>query len=188
MSGNERGSGYKEILVNDFTEVSARKFREDFLYEAAQDLKRPIIVWIDSNGGDVDALATMVETIKSVPNKIVTACIGKAQSCGAILLSFGDERYCGEYSRIMVHGFSALHSRTPTPEHLIDATESLRLESFWLGQFAKNCKIEGGLAILRQKIKDGDGKIWLDAEGAKAFGLVDCVGIPKVKSEISFSM
>ncbi len=172
--------GYKEILVTEFTEASARKFREEFLAEA-RDPDREIIVWVDSMGGFVDPMATMVETIESVSNKVITACVGRAGSCGAILLSFGDERYCGEFSRAMIHRFSSGHDRTSTPEHLIDAEESARLENFWLEQLAKNCKIEGGLDALQKKIKDADGKIWLNAKGAKAFGLVDHIGVPKVK-------
>ena len=52
---------------------------------------------------------------------------------------------------------------------------------FCFAHLAKNCGIEGGYEVLRAKIKDCEGKIWLDAEGAKAFGIVDAVGIPKVK-------
>lgn len=179
--------GYKEILVNEFTEASARKFREDFLAEA-RDPKKPIIVWIDSAGGSVDALATMVETTKSVPNKVITTCVGRANSCAAILLSFGNERYCGEYSRVMIHGFSRDNNKVPTLEQMTDATEGVRLENFWLEHLARNCKIEGGFSALRQKIKDGEGRIWLDAKGAKDFGLVDFVGTPKIKTDVAFSV
>lgn len=179
--------GYNEVLVNEFTEANARKFREEFLAEA-RDPKKSIVIWIDSGGGSVDALATMVETIKSVPNKVITVCIGRANSCAAILLSFGNERYCGEYSRAMIHGFSRESNKVPMLEQMTDATEGVRIENFWLLQLALNCKMEGGLITLRQKIKDGEGRIWLDAKSAKDFGLVDFVGTPKIKSGVAYSV
>ncbi len=185
MAVDERGK-YKEVLVTEFTDASARKFREDFLSEA-RDSKNPIIVWIGSGGGHVDALAVMVETIESVPNKVITAYVGVAASCGATLLSFGDERYIGKYSRAMVHGMSSNHGRVSTLELFTDAEEDLRVENFWLGQLAQNCNVEGGLAALRQKIKDGDGKIWFDAEKAVAFGLADYIGTPEIKLQNSHS-
>lgn len=67
-----------------------------------------------------------------------------------------------------------------------DAKESARLEEFWLGLLAKNCEIEGGYQQLRKMIKDRDGKIWLNAEEALKFGIVDKIGIPKIK--VSFDV
>ena len=181
MADKGNNYGYEEVLVNGFTEENAKKFREAFLSVAKRHPKKPIVVWINSYGGMVDALATIVETMKSVPNKVVTACVGIAASCGAVLLSFGDERYCGPRSRIMIHSMSSCSESTPVHEVHTDSKENLRLEEFWFTHLAKNCGIEGGYEVLRAKIKDCEGKIWLDAEGAKAFGIVDAVGIPKVK-------
>lgn len=188
MAEIKSSSDLKEVLVTDFTDESARKFREDFLPEAQFNKDRPVITWINSPGGNVDALASMVETIKSVPNKVITACIGRANSAGSILLSCGDKgfRYCAPHSRIMIHEVSTAHSKEKVSEVVIDANESKRLEEFWLGLLAKNCGIEGGYQQLRKMIKDRDGKIWLNSEEALKFGIVDKIGIPKIK--VSFDI
>lgn len=183
MAEIKSSSELKEVFVTDFTNESARKFREDFLPEARFNRDRPVIVWIGSGGGEVNSLAMMVETIQSVPNKVITACIGRANSAGSILLSCGTKgfRYCGPHSRIMIHSISSQTGKEPVHELLIDAKESMRLEEFWLGILAKNCGIEGGYESLRKMIKDGEGKIWLDADSAKKFGIIDKIGIPKIK-------
>jgi ATP-dependent Clp protease protease subunit len=68
----------------------------------------PINVFINSNGGYVQALYTMVSAIKGVKSKIRTICLGNAMSCGAVLLASGDERYAGKASAVMIHDVSSL--------------------------------------------------------------------------------
>ncbi len=52
---------YSEILIDKFTEEAARKFRDEFLDQAYNDLDKPIITYINSYGGPMDVLATMIE-------------------------------------------------------------------------------------------------------------------------------
>lgn len=183
-----KDNNYYEILVNNFTEESAKRFREEFLFEAQKDKKKPVVVWVDTYGGAVDGLATMVETMDSVPNKVITACIGKAMSAGAILLSFGDERFCGPHSRIMIH--EVLYGPPTANIHEVAALtkESLRINEYWLGKLAENCKIKGGYRALKRlfKIRDDDRTIHLNAKGALKFGIVDHIGIPKITMETNY--
>ena len=39
---------YFELLVNKFTEESAKEFREILLSECKKDVKKPTVVWIDT--------------------------------------------------------------------------------------------------------------------------------------------
>ena len=97
-----------EIWVHQFNEERAQIFRmEVFMASKMGGKKRPLVVYIDSYGGAADALASMIQTMDSVPNEIVTVCYGKAMSAGAILLSHGDVRFCSPHSRVMVHEVSA---------------------------------------------------------------------------------
>src|ERR1700693_3667985 len=100
------GRDSDEILVNDFTEDSAQEFRDKLLEAAKDDPMKPIVVYIDSYGGEVDALAKMIETMDEVSNPVITVAMGKAMSCGAMLLSHGDIRFCGKHSRVMIHEVS----------------------------------------------------------------------------------
>lgn len=170
-----------EIWVNEFTEESARDFRESILEVSRVDPNKPIVIYIDSYGGQVDALAAMIETMDQIPNPFVTVACGKAMSCGAILLSHGDVRFCGKHSRIMIHEVSGSTGGDVHDMHA-DAIEAKRLNSHFMGILAKNCNIKGGYDALRKLIKSRDGRDnFLSADQAKQFGIVDVIGLPKVE-------
>lgn len=182
MSKKSKYITSEDIIVNEFTEESAAKFREQVLKKASHGDDYPIIIYIDSYGGYVDALASMVETIQSVPNPIITVALGKAMSCGAILLSFGAVRFCGRFSKIMIHEVSAgalgnIHDLKNTAE------EVSKVNEFWIGLLAENCGLKGGYRALRKIIKEKDGKdIYLTPQQAVEFGLVDIVGMPTLNA------
>ena len=171
-----------EICVTDFTAEAALEFRDKVMEAAENDPTKPIIVYISSYGGLVDALASMIETIDEVPNPIVTVCIGQAMSCGAVLLSHGDIRFVGRHSRVMVHEVSSgtignVHDMSS------DADEVKRLNKWFMGLLAKNCGIKGGYNALRKMIKNQDGRDrYMNAEEAVKFGIADAVGMPKLSS------
>ena len=176
-----------EIWVTKFDEEAAQKFREALIGQARMDSKRPILVYIDSYGGSVDALAKMIESIDEVPNTVVTACMGKAMSCGAILLSHGDVRFCGKHSRVMIHETSSGTSGDVHDMHA-DITETKRLNEYFLGLLAKNCGFKS-YEDVRELIKKQDGRDrYMDAEAALKFGLIDAVGTPKVLASIMYEV
>ena len=184
---DKKGNSDKEIWVNEFTEKSAQKFREELLKAADKVEERcPIIVRIDSYGGYVDSLAKMLETMDSIKNPIVTSCEGKAMSCGAILLSNGDYRFVGKHSRVLIHEISHGSIGDVHDVHN-DAEEGKRINKYFLGLLAKNCQIKGGYTGLRRLIKDRDGRdIHLDAPEAVDFGIADEIGIPTVTPVINY--
>ena len=178
----EDGNDSEEIWVTKFDEDAAQKFREKVMKKSSASSRAPIVIYIDSYGGYVDSLAKMIETLDEVPNPIVTVCMGKAMSCGAILLSHGDIRYCGRHSRVMVHEVSAGAIGDVHDCHN-DAKEGLRLNRYFLGLLAKNCGIKGGYDGLRKIVKERDGReIWLDARSSLDFGIVDKIGLPNINS------
>jgi ATP-dependent Clp protease protease subunit len=188
MSESEKNMD--EIWVNQFNEISARKFYEA-VYKQVDKFKDdncPIIVYIDSYGGYADSLLSMLETIDSIPNPVITVCIGKAMSCGAFLLSHGDIRFCGPHSRIMVHEVSG-GTEGDVHDMANDSKEGKRLNSYLLGLLAKNCGIKGGYKSIRKIFKEHDGReIYLDAKKAKKFGIVDEVGMPLIKPTLDYKI
>lgn len=188
----QKGSGLNvkmdEIWVTEFNEEASLKFREKVIGISKEDPNEPIIIYIDSYGGMVDSLASMIETIDEVPNPIITVAMGKAMSCGAILLSHGDLRWIGTHSRVMIHEVS---SGTGGDVHdmYADAVETKRLNKYFLGLLAKNCGIKGGYDGLRKLIKARDGRdIYLDAQAALKFGIVDAIGTPAIRSYTAFDI
>jgi len=90
------------VVVNKFTEDSAKSFREDFS-EALDTGQNVVPITIDSYGGQIDSLMSMIDIIRSSPVPVITFATGKAMSCGVVLLTCGKKRYIGAHSRVMIH-------------------------------------------------------------------------------------
>jgi len=185
----ERRAGVgDEIWIHKFDEESSQKFREQVIQKVreAPNCSHPLIVYIDSYGGYADSLVSMIETMDEVPNPIYTVCMGKAMSCGAVLLSHGDQRFCGQHSRVMVHEVSSF-TCGDVHDMFNDAKESQRLNKYIMGLLAKNCGIKGGYVALRKMIKEHEGReLWLSAQGAKKFGIIDHIGTPMVETALVY--
>ncbi len=126
------------IIVNEFTQETAKKFYESF--QKALDSGQNIIpIVIDSYGGSVDALVTMMELIDSSRIPVATIAVGKAMSCGAMLLACGNKgmRYVAPSSRVMMHHVSSVAWGT-TPELKISVEETERLQQMIFEKVSKN--------------------------------------------------
>lgn len=187
MIREERSGNGREIWVNKFTEESAQKFREQVMERASDDPNMLIPIYIDSYGGYVDSLAKMIETMNEVPNRFLTICHGKAISCGAILLSHGDVRFCGKYSRVMVHNVSS-GSWGDAYSLRADSEETMRLNRIFMGLLASNCEMT--YEQLQEHIKNSIGckEIWMDAADAQKFGIIDHVGTPAIAPVVQWSV
>lgn len=169
-----------EIWVHEFTIESAERFRNQLLMQSMIDPQCPIVIHINSYGGLVDSLASMLETMDELSNPMITVCHGTAMSCGAVLLSHGDIRFIGRHSRVMVHEVSGGSGGDVHDVHA-DAIELKRMNEKFMGLLAKNCGIKGGYQALRKLIKNQDGRdYYMDAEQALKFGVVDKIGLPKL--------
>ena len=165
------------IIVNEFDNDGVANFRDGVAALASYGLDTIIPVYIDSYGGYVDSLLAMIDIMDATPNKFLTVCLGKAMSCGAILLSHGDIRYCGAYGRVMIHKVSsASWGDIDSLKSLTDETD--RLNKIALGILANNCNITYNQ--LEEKIHATTDKrtLWLDAQSAVKLGIVDKVGVP----------
>ena len=178
MHGLDRPPMGDEIWVHEFSEESAREFRMQVL-DRAKEGNVPIIVYIDSYGGNADSLSAMIATMDSVPNAFITVAMGKAVSCGAILLSHGQFRYCHKYARVMIHhvwgGMSG-----PAPGLKNDVAETSRLNEMLLGLFATNCGMSGYDEFKSMLLAHGSDDLWMSAEEAVKRGVVDFVGLPEL--------
>ena len=176
-----------EIWVVKFDEESAQEFRDEVMADA-KDPTKPVIVYIDSYGGNADSLAKMIETLDEIPNHIVTVCLGKAMSAGAILLSHGDTRFIGKNSRVMVHEMSS-GAHGDVHDIYADAVAVKGLNEKFMGLLAKNCGIKGGYKTLRKLVKSQDGRDrYMDANESLKFGIVDAIGVPRLIQEVQYKL
>jgi len=176
------------IRVNKFDEESAKKF-SDAMSEA-QNTGQPIVpVVIDSYGGQVYSLLSMVANIKSSKIPVATIVQGKAMSCGALLFSYGafGHRYMDKHATIMIHDVSTgAHGKVE--EIKADAKESDRLNQWLYREMATNCGKEEEY-FLKMIHERSHADWYLDATEAQSHGLANHLRVPdlKLKIEVEYS-
>lgn len=171
------------IRVNKFDEDSAKKFSQDIA--AAHNSGQSVIpVVIDSYGGQVYSLMSMIAAIRASEKPIATIVEGKAMSCGAVLFSFGEEglRFMDPDSTVMIHDVSSMDFGK-VEELKASAAEADRLNEKIYTMMARNCgKKDDYFMKIVDKKKHAD---WfLDAEEAKKHGLANQLRIPKLSIKV----
>lgn len=131
------------VFSGDFTEESAKKFRHELEIAEAHAMKSKqdiIPVVIDSYGGSVYALLSMIDAIDHCKLPIATIVEGKAMSCGAVLFTCGAEghRYVGPHATVMIHDVSSF-AFSKEPDLKASAEEATRLNKLIYHKMAKNC-------------------------------------------------
>lgn len=140
-----------------------------FLHYDSKD--KDISVYINSPGGSVSAGLAIYDTMQFVSSDVATYCIGQAASMGAVLLSAGTKgkRYCLPNSRVMIHQPWGGASGT-ADDMTIRINEMNRLK-------AKLYEILGNACgkPAEDVMKASERDLWLPAEDALEFGVVDHV-------------
>lgn len=175
------------IRVNKFDEESAKKFDEE-VSRAHSTGQKVIPIVIDSPGGMVYSLMSMIGTIKHAELPIATIVEGKAMSCGAILTTFGAEgmRFMDPNATIMIHDVSS-GDFGKIEELKSSVGEAERLNDIVYKMMAQNCgkKEDYFLKIVDQK-KHAD---WfMGAEEAKKHNIVNQLRVPKFNIEVGVSI
>lgn len=173
------------LWVNEFSEEKAHDFCTKVLKRSAQNPKKPLVVYIDSHGGSTYALSAIIATLDSVPNRIITVCVGKAFSCGAMLLSHGDMRYVASTGKVMIHESSTL-SGGNINDVKTDIQDAAENNDRWMEWLAKNC----GLTFkqLKKQFTNKRRDVFFTAEEAVEFGIADKIGVPRIRKVIDYEV
>jgi len=174
------------IRVRKFDEVSARDFSTAM--RKAQNTGQPVVpVIIDSYGGQVYSLMSMISDIKHSKLPVATIVQGKAMSCGAILFSFGAEnhRYMDPDATLMIHDVSSMNWGK-VEEIKASAAETERLNKKVYQMMAKNCGQCKNyfLDIIHEK---SHAEWFLDIKEAEKHNLATHRHIPELKIEARVS-
>ena len=141
------------------------------LFLESENPSKDISMYINSPGGVVTAGLAIHDTMQYIRPRVSTVCIGQACSMGSFLLAAGEPgmRIALPQARIMIHQPSG-GARGMASDIEIQAREILRLRKRLNELYAK---YTGKPLEEIEAAVDRDN--WLDAEEAKAFGLVDKV-------------
>ena len=170
------------IRVRRFDETSAKEFTN--LMMKAQNTGQPVApVIIDSYGGQVYSLMSMISDIKHSKIPVATIVQGKAMSCGAILASFGTEgyRYMDPDATLMIHDVSSM-SWGKVEEIKASADETTRLNKKVYQMMAKNCGQRKNyfLDLIHEK---GHADWFLEAIEAQKHNLTNHLHVPEMRIE-----
>lgn len=140
-----------------------------------------ISMYINSPGGVVTAGMAIHDTMAYIKPKVRTVCIGQAASMGSFLLAAGEPgmRVALPNARIMIHQPSG-GARGMASDIEIQAKEILRIKARMNDLYVK---YTGQSLDAIEKAMDRD--TFLEADEAKAFGLVDAVFAHRPKGESS---
>ncbi len=141
------------------------------LFLESENPKKDIFMYINSPGGVVTAGMAIYDTMQYIRPRVGTVCIGQAASMGSFLLAAGEPgmRTALANARIMVHQPSG-GARGMASDIEIQAREILRIRKRMNDLYVK---FTGRKLEEIEKAMDRD--TFLEAEEAKAFGLVDHV-------------
>ncbi|MBS1167835.1 MAG: clpP 1 [Proteobacteria bacterium] len=138
-------------------------------------------LYINSPGGYVTAGLAIYDTMQFIRPKVATLCIGQAASMASLLLCAGEPgmRFSLPNARIMVHQPSG-GFRGQAADIMLHAQEILKLKRL-LNEIYVHHTGRDLVAVEEALERDN----FMDAETAKAFGLVDDVIAKRAVPELS---
>ncbi len=141
------------------------------LFLSNEDSKADIHFYINCPGGSITSGLAIYDTMQFLRCDVATYCVGQAASMGAILLAGGksEKRFLLNNSRVLLHQPMISGVLTgPATDLDIEAKEILRLRERLYKILASHT------GQTTEKIeKDCDRNLWLEAEEAINYGLVD---------------
>jgi ATP-dependent Clp protease protease subunit len=177
----------KTVIVNGlFNEEMAKTFAQD-VNEALQTGQLIVPVVIDSFGGSVYSLLSMLDTIASCPGPVATIIKGKAMSCGAVLAASGTKgyRFVGPLATVMVHEVSSGdYGKIVEVKNSVKEAEALNDLIFTLlDQFGD--QVPGYFKALVHGAGHAD--LFFRAADVVKHGLADQIALPNWQIEMSLS-
>ena len=155
-------------VVNDHT---ANLVVAQLLFLESENPDKDISFYINSPGGSVSAGMAIFDTMNFIKPDVSTLCTGMAASMGAFLLAAGEKgkRFALPNSKIMIHQpLGGMQGQATDIE--IHARDILKTKGT-LNKILAQCTGQP----LEKIERDTDRDYFLEAEEAKAYGLVDQV-------------
>ncbi len=173
----ERGSDIFSRLLREniiflgtpIDDVVANVISAQLLHLEAENPDRDINIYINSPGGDINALFAIYDTMQYVKPDITTICFGQAASAAAVLLSAGTpgKRLALKHSRILIHQpYSGAQGQVSDIE--IAANEITRMK-----ESLENVLAHHTGQTAEKIANDTDRDFVMTADQAKEYGIID---------------
>lgn len=172
------------IRVTDFDEKAADNFAQD-MSRAHNTGQNIIPIVIDSYGGQVYSLLSMIAEIQSAHLPVATIGVGKSMSCGSILLSCGNQglRFMAPTAHLMLHDISGIKGGK-IEEIKAGTKQAERLQKQIFGIMAKNCGHNS--TYFTDMLHDAShAEIYLSPSMAKKHNIIQHIGMPHMKVSVN---
>ncbi len=138
-----------------------------------------ITFYVDSPGGSVKSGLSMVDTMNYISSDIMTVNSGMAASMGSILLGSGTKgkRYSLPSSRVMLHQVSA-GAQGNIQDMEITLAETRKYNEILFNMLGKYTDKDPATVL-----SDTNRDLWLTAEEAKEYGIIDDIIVKKLKTK-----
>jgi ATP-dependent Clp protease, protease subunit len=162
-------SGRIVFLGTQVDDASANLIMAQLIHLESEDPDKDINLYINSPGGSVTALLGIYDTMQYVRPQVSTTCLGWAASAAAVILAAGatGKRFALPHSTILLHQPHG-GAQGQSADIDIQAREILRQRDLVNRLLARH----SGQPVERIA-RDTDRDFILDAEQARAYGLVD---------------
>jgi len=157
------------FLQGEIRSDNANELVMKLLYLQSENRRKDIHFYINSPGGSVTATLAIYDTMQMLSCPVATYCVGLAASGGAIILAGGSKgkRFALPHAKIMIHqpwgGISGQVSDIEIQAQQI-LNDRAMLNEILASHIGKP---------VEEIAKDTDRDFYLNAEEAKAYGVVD---------------
>ncbi|MBQ6679848.1 MAG: ATP-dependent Clp endopeptidase proteolytic subunit ClpP [Lachnospiraceae bacterium] len=157
------------FLGEEVNDITAGLVVAQLLFLESEDPGKDISLYINSPGGSISAGMAIYDTMRYIKCDVSTICVGMAASMGAFLLAGGTKgkRYALPNSEILIHQPMG-GAQGQATEIEIAAEHILKIRSRMNKMLADFTGKD--IETIRH---DTDRDNWMDAEEAKAYGLID---------------
>src|ERR1043165_7372075 len=159
------------FLGTQIDDTSANLVIAQLLHLESESTSKDISLYINSPGGDMNALFWIHDTMQYVAPDVATICVGQAASAAAVLLSAGapGKRYALPNARVLIHQPAMSGGEYGQASDIeIQANEVLRMRNWLEETLAKHTN-----RTLEQVKTDIERDKILTAEQSVEYGLVD---------------
>ena len=159
------------FLGTEIDDYTANTLQAQLLYLDSVDSGKDISIYINSPGGSVTAGLGIYDTMQFISSDVSTICTGMAASMGAVLLVAGQEgkRSALPHSRVMIHQpLGGVQGQASDIEIEAKEIQKFKKELYTIISHHSHQTYE-------KVYKDSDRNYWMDAEEAKAYGMIDAV-------------
>lgn len=159
------------FVFHDLDEPMAAKITEQVLMLEEDDPKRDIEIYINSFGGSAYSAMALHDLFRIVKPDIRTVVLGSAASAAAFVAASGTKgkRCAGKNTTFMYHQLS-WEVDAKVKDMSVKTAEAVRLNDLMDRIFSE---MTG--QPLKKIQRDTEHDFWLDAEGAKKYGIIDVI-------------